>query len=245
MVKTRAIARIDIKNNHVIKGIQLEGLRKVGDPKKLIQKYYKGGIEEILLLDCVATLYGRNNLFQFLKEISTECFVPITIGGGIRNLVDVEQALDSGADKIYVNSQLVRNKSFIEEIIFNYGSQVLVAGIDAKKNGDDWKVLIDSGREETDLLIEDWVNFIVNKGVGEIMITSIDMEGCKNGFDIDLIKKVSKISKVPLIASGGCGSLAHINNLSRSIKIEGISFASALHYNLLEINQIKKALQND
>ena len=245
MTKTRAIARIDIKNDYVIKGIQLEGLRKVGDPKKLIQKYYYEGIEEILLLDCVATLYGRNNLFRFLKKISKECFVPITIGGGIRNLGDVKQALDSGADKIYVNSQLVRNKSFIQQIIVNYGSQVLVAGVDAKKNGEDWKVLIDSGREETDLLIEDWVNFLVNEGVGEIMITSIDMEGCKNGFDIELIKKVSKISKVPLIASGGCGSLTHIKDLISNVNIEGISFASVLHYSLLEINQIKKTLQND
>jgi cyclase len=245
MIKTRAIARLDIKNNNVIKGIQLEGLRKVGNPKELIQKYYRAGIEEIFLLDCVASLYGRNNLFQFIKQISEECFVPITLGGGIRSIRDVEDALDSGADKIYVNSQLVRNPSFIEEIIIKYGSQVLVAGIDAKKIGENWKVLIDSGREETGLLVEGWLKVLVDKGVGEIMVTSIDMEGCKKGFDIELVKEVSKLSNVPIIASGGCGSLTHVRKLINNVNVEGISFASVLHYNILEISQIKQILIND
>ena len=243
-MKTRSIARVDIKNEYVIKGIHLEGLRKVGNPKDLIQKYYKEGIKEIMIMDCVASLYGRNSLFDFLKEISNECFVPITIGGGLKTINDVELALHSGADKVYINSELVRNPSVISEIIKMYGSQVLVAGVDAKKISEtNWKVLIESGREETGLDALDWVAKLCEFGVGEIAITSIDSEGCKNGFDIELINKVSQISSVPIIVSGGCGNLTHIKDLVEKTYVEGVAFASVLHYNILNISDINKELE--
>ena len=201
--RSRSIARLDIKNDYVIKGIHLEGLRKVGIPRDLVEKYYDQGINEIFLNDCVASLYGRNNLFSLIKNISKSCFIPITVGGGIRNLNDVKEALNSGADKVYINSALVREPGLIQDIIKKYGSSTLVAGIDCKSvNNQRWKVLIENGREETGLDVKTWIRELCNYGVGEIVLTSIDREGTKKGFDLELVKMANEISKVPLIISG-------------------------------------------
>jgi cyclase len=238
--RTRSIARLDIKNDYVIKGIHLEGLRKVGKPKELVKHYYNEGINEIFLNDCVATLYGRNNLFFLIKEISKFCFIPITVGGGLRNIDDIKEALNSGADKVYVNSALVRNPKLINKIIENYGSSTLVAGVDCKYiNNQKWKVLIENGREETGLDVIEWVMKLCECGVGEIIITSIDKEGTKKGFDIELIKSIDKISTVPIIVSGGCGTINHILELNK-IGPEAVAFASVLHYDILKISDINE-----
>ena len=240
--KTRSIARLDIKNDYVIKGIHLEGLRKVGKPKELVKKYYEEGINEIFLNDCVASLYGRNNLFSLIKDISKFCFIPITVGGGIRNLEDVEDALNSGADKVYINSEIVKNPKLISKVIQKYGSSTLVVGIDCKlvepKN---WKVLIESGREETGLDAKEWIVKLSEYGVGEIVITSIDNEGTKKGFDIELVKMANEFSRVPIIISGGCGNLDHILEIN-NINPEAIAFASVLHYGIIDISTINNNL---
>lgn len=241
--RTRSIARLDIKNNHVIKGVHLEGLRKVGDPTSLVKKYYKQGIQEIFLNDCVASLYGRNNLFSLIKDISKFCFIPITVGGGIRKIQDVKKALDSGADKIYINSALVRDPNLISEVIKFYGSSTLVAGVDCKSiSPKSWKVLIENGREETGLKVEEWIRKLCEYGVGEIIITSIDKEGTKKGFDLDLIEYVNKLSTVPIVVSGGFGKIEHLKELNK-ISPEGVAIASALHYDLVTINEINKNLE--
>lgn len=238
----RSIARIDIKNDYVIKGIHLEGLRKVGNPKDFILKYYQDGINEIFLNDSVATLYGRNNLFELIKKISKFCFLPITLGGGIKNLSDVKEALNSGADRIYINSALVRNPELLNKIINIYGSSTIVAGVDCKQvNSNSWKVLIENGREETGLDVKDWINELCKYNVGEIMITSIDKEGTKKGFDYELIKMVNEITSVPFVISGGCGKLEHIFEV-KNYNPNGIAFASVLHYNILDINDINSIL---
>ena len=237
----RTIARIDIKNNHVIKGINLEGLRKIGDPEKIIKKYYNNKIDELLLLDSVASLYGRNNLFNFIKEITKEIFVPITLGGGIRSLKDIENSLNSGADKVAINSGALENPNFLTEAVNNFGESTIIVNIEAKKIGNDqWEPYKFCGREKTNIQINDWIKTIHDKGCGEILITSIDHEGTEKGFDIELINNIYESINKPLIVSGGCGKIEDIVEIKKNFENISIAIASALHYKNIEISEIKK-----
>ena len=235
----RTIARIDIKNDSVIKGINLEGLRKIGDPVKIAKEYYTGGIDELLIIDSVASLYGRNNLFDLIKNIANEIFVPITLGGGIRSLKDIENALNSGADKVAINSKALENPNFLNEATSNFGESTIIVNIEAKKiDVSSWEAYKFCGRERTNLNVNDWINTIQDKGCGEILLTSIDKEGTETGFDIDLIKNVYEIIKKPLIVSGGCGSLDDIKELKKKFKNASVALASVLHYKTLKISEI-------
>lgn len=239
----RTIARIDIKNNYVIKGINLEGLRKIGDPIDIVKQYYSDGIDELLIIDSVASLYGRNNLFDLIKNITKDIFVPITLGGGIRSLKDIENALNSGADKVAINSMALENPNFLSEAVSNFGESTILVNIEAKKILDNkWEPYKFCGREKTNLDVCDWINEIQKKGCGEILLTSIDNEGTETGFDIELIDSVENIIKKPLIVSGGCGSLKHIEKLNKKFQNVSIAIASVLHYKTLEISEIKKIL---
>jgi len=235
----RTIARIDIKNDSVIKGINLEGLRKIGDPVNIAKEYYASGIDELLIIDSVASLYGRNNLFDLIKKITNEIFVPITLGGGIRSLKDIENALNSGADKVAINSKALENPSFLNEATSNFGESTIVVNIEAKKITDNsWEPYKFCGRERTNYNLNDWINIIQDKGCGEILLTSIDKEGTETGFDIDLIKNVYEIIKKPLIVSGGCGSLDDIIEIRKKFKNVSVALASVLHYKTLKISEI-------
>ncbi len=239
----RIIARIDIKNNFVIKGINLEGLRKVGDPYELITKYYEQGINEIIIQDSVASLYGRNNLFDFIKEITKEIFIPITLGGGIRSLSDIEKALKSGADKVAINSKALEDPNFIKEASNEFGSSTIVASVETKKINDNfWEPYKFCGRERTNINVAEWIKTIQQNGCGEILLTSIDNEGTKKGFDLEMIDSVYKIIDRPIIISGGCGSLNHFKEVYRKYKDEAIAIASVLHYKILEIDDIKSII---
>ena len=239
----RTIARIDIKNNYVIKGINLEGLRKIGDPINIVKNYYSNGIDELLIIDSVASLYGRNNLFDLIKNITEDIFVPITLGGGIRSLKDIENALNSGADKVAINSMALENPDFLKEAVSNFGESTILVNIEAKKISDGkWEPYKFCGREKTNLDVNNWINEIQSKGCGEILLTSIDKEGTETGFDIELIESVEKIIKKPLIASGGCGSLEHIEKLKIKFRNISVAVASVLHYKTLKISEIKKIL---
>ena len=235
----RTIARIDIKNDSVIKGINLEGLRKIGDPVKIAKEYYTSGIDELLIIDSVASLYGRNNLFDLIKKIANEIFVPITLGGGIRSLKDIENALNSGADKVAINSKALENPNFLKEATSNFGESTITVNIEAKKiDESSWEAYKFCGRERTNLNVNDWINTIQDRGCGEILLTSIDKEGTETGFDIDLIKNVYEIIKKPLIISGGCGSLDDIKKVSKKFKNVSVALASVLHYKNLKISEI-------
>ena len=235
----RTIARIDIKNDSVIKGINLEGLRKIGDPVKIAKEYYTSGIDELLIIDSVASLYGRNNLFDLIKNIANEIFVPITLGGGIRSLKDIENALNSGADKVAINSKALENPNFLNEATSNFGESTIIVNIEAKKiNVSSWEAYKFCGRERTNLNVNDWINTIQDKGCGEILLTSIDKEGTETGFDIDLIKNVYEIIKKPLIVSGGCGGLDDIKEVRKKFKNVSVALASVLHYKTLKISEI-------
>ena len=236
----RQIARIDIKNEWVIKGIHLEGLRKVGNPNELAKAYYSDGVHEIVFMDAVASLYDRNNLFDVIERASRDVFVPIALGGGIRTLTDVSTALEAGADKVIVNTAAVRNIGFVIEIANKFGSQCIVGSIEAKKTDSGWEAYIDNGREPTGLNVLDWAKQLEQAGIGELLVTSVDQEGTKRGFDVALIKALHTAVRCPIIVSGGYGKTAHLEALLKETVPSGVAYASALHYNLQTVSEIKQ-----
>lgn len=237
----RLIARLDIKNEYVIKGIHLEGLRKVGDPNELARAYYEQGIDEIVFMDAVASLYDRNNLFHIIEAACRDVFVPIAVGGGLRTVEDVSNALGAGADKVVINTGAVRNIRLIEEIAHRFGSQCLVGSIEAKKRDSGWKVYIDNGREPTNLEVIDWARTLQEAGVGEILLTSVDQEGTGRGFDVELVKQVNAAVSRPLIVSGGYGKPAHLDTLLANTQPSAVAFASVLHYQRACVDDLRQA----
>ena len=240
----RIIARLDIKNNFLIKPIQLEGLRKVGDPNDFAQKYYNDGIDEILYLDNVASLYKRSHISSIIKKTTRNVFVPLTVGGGIKNLNHVRDILKNGADKISINSYAVNNARILREISREFGSQCLVLSIEAKKISDyKWEVYINNGREKTNLDVVEWVKQAQDFGIGELILTSIDRDGTMSGFDIPLIEAVSKECYVPLIISGGFSKIEDIVEVSKFSDLSGVAIGSALHFEKFLVNNIKQELK--
>ena len=237
----RIISRLDIKNEFVIKGINLEGLRKIGDPIEIARQYYLNGIDEIILIDAVASLYGRNNLFEIVKRTTENLFIPITLGGGIKSLEDIDKALNSGADKIAINSAGIDNPSFIKEAVNNFGASTITIYIEAKKiQSGIWEAYKYYGREKTGISVMDWLEEVQNMGCGEILLTSVDHEGTLEGFDLELISKIKNKIKVPLIFSGGFGKIEHLNEALKLTKNISFAIASAFHYKKVDIKKIIK-----
>jgi cyclase len=237
---TRIIARLDTKNGLVIKGIQFDGQRKIGDPVELAYNYYIQGADEIIFLDSVATLYGNKALFEIISVACKSIFIPITMGGGINTVNDVSLALKAGADKVAINSSLVKRPELIKEITSRYGSQCLVGSIEAKKIGSSsWFVYVNNGRDSTGIDVVKWASHLELMGVGELLITSVDRDGTRRGMDIDLIEAVRSAVNIPVTASGGIGALDDIKVLFKTTSVEGLAIASALHYKKLTINEVK------
>ena len=237
----RVIARLDIKNEWVIKGIHLEGLRKVGKPNDMALSYYDAGIDEIVFMDAVASLYDRNNLFGIIEQACRKVFVPITIGGGLRSVEDVSRALGAGADKVVINTGAVRRLGLVEDIANSFGSQCLIGSIEAKRMpGGRWEVYIENGREPTGLDVVEWANRLEGAGIGEILLTSIDQEGTGQGFDVDLVETVQNATSRPIIVSGGYGKPDHIDQLFQSVVPSAIAFASTLHYERATVDDLRK-----
>lgn len=244
MKNLRIIARLDIKNNFLIKGIQLEGLRKIGDPEVYALKYFDEGIDEILLLDAVASYYDRNSLSETIDRITKNIFIPITVGGGIRKLEDIDMILKNGADKVAINTAAVRNLDFITQASRIYGSQSIVGSVVAKYNGNMWEVYVENGREPTGLNCFEWIQQLQLAGVGELLLTSLDRDGTRKGFDLELYEQAVKYSQVPIIASGGAGNLIDCENLLLSSNLDGIALASAFHYDKINIMDLKNSLHS-
>ena len=237
----RLIARLDIKAPFLVKGIQLEGLRKLGDPNHFALKYYNEGIDEIFYIDIVASLYNRNSLTDIISKTTNEIFVPITVGGGLRSLLDVENVLRAGADKVSINTAAIKDPNIIDSIAKRFGSSCVALSIEAKKKDEEnWEAYYDNGREHSGLSVIDWAKEGQERGAGEILITSVDRDGTKQGFDIDLAHNVSDKIKVPLIISGGLGKLEHITDLAAVSNLGGIAIGSSLHYSNLSVNDIRK-----
>lgn len=236
----RIIARLDIKNNYLIKGINLEGLRKIGSPSDYATNYYDQGIDEIIYIDSVASLYSRKFIFDILEHASKNIFIPISVGGGISSAKSAKEILRSGADKICVNTHAVKRPNLIKEISSEIGSQSLVSYIESKKVSDTkWEVYTNNGREKTGKNILEWIDEVQYLGAGEILLTSVDHEGTKKGFDIELIENVANKVKVPLIINGGFGKLEHTKILTNYHNINALCISSVLHYNNLRVETIK------
>lgn len=235
----RIIPRLDIKNNFIIKGINLEGLRKVGNPGEFLEKYYKQGAHEICLIDAVASLYGRNNLFNIVKNASKNIFIPLTLGGGLRNLKDIDLALKSGADKVAINSSATENPKFIKEAAKKFGSSTIVVYIEAKKRKEKrWEAYKYFGREPTGLNVKDWIQKVQDLGCGEILLTSIDCEGMNQGMDYPLLDEIIECINVPLIFSGGFNGKEDLNRIKKNYTNVSLSMSSILHYNKLKIKDL-------
>ena len=242
----RIIPRLDIKGQNLIKGIHLEGLRVMGEPNEHAKRYYKQGADELIYMDCVASLYGRNNLSSLLKNATYEVFIPITVGGGIRSLKDANNLLRSGADKVAINTEAIKNPNLISEVAERFGSQCMELSIEAKKvDPFRWEAYTNNGREHTGKDVIEWVSRGVELGAGEILLTSVDFEGTCKGYDIDLIKTVSNEVSVPIIASGGLGKLEDILEAVITGNADAISMANVLHYKHFSVHDIRKfALDN-
>ena len=246
MRNIRLIARLDIKAPNLVKGIQLEGLRKLGDPNIFAKKYYQDGIDEIYFEDIVASLYERNSLVEIIKRTTENVFVPITVGGGLRNIDDISSALRAGADKVSINTAAIKNPEIIKKAAKRFGSQSIVLSIQAKKNSNSWEAYFDNGREHSGIDAVDWASRGEELGAGELLVTSVDKEGMAKGFDHELIKEISSNVSIPVIASGGMGKLEHLSDVVKIGKADAVAMAHVLHYEHLSIKQIREyALEND
>lgn len=242
MSSTRLIARLDVKAPNLIKGIHLEGLRKVGNPSEYALKYYKAGIDEIIYMDIVASLYGRNSLSDVVTVTTENVFIPITVGGGIRSVKDVETMMRCGADKVAVNTAATRNPELIREIANQFGSQCMVLSIEAKQSSAGrWEVYTDNGREHTGLDVVEWAKQAVTLGAGEVLLTSIDREGTRRGFDVALTRAVSDVVPVPVIASGGMGEPRHLVEVVADGHADAVAMADILHYGRMPFSEIRSA----
>jgi cyclase len=242
MTAVRLIARMDIKATWLIKGVNLEGLRKIGHPAEYARAYYKAGMDEILYMDIVASLYGRNSLGDIVRKTTEEVFIPITVGGGIRSLKDVDNMMRCGADKVAINTAAVRRPELITEIANDFGSQCIVLSVEAKQNGaGKWEAYTDNGREHTGLDVVEWVRRAVDLGAGEVLLTSVDREGTRKGFDLALTTAVSKSVTVPVIASGGMGNPQHLVDVIRNSQADAVAMADVLHYKRMPIEDIRSA----
>ncbi len=239
----RLISRLDIKGPNVIKGIHLEGLRVVGQPGPIARRYYEEGVDEIIYMDTVASLYGRNNILGVVEEAARDIFVPLTVGGGIRQSDDIVAALRSGADKVAINTAAIARPDFIDEAARIFGSQCIVLSVEAKQRAPgQWEALTDNGRERTDVDVLDWVVEAEQRGAGEILITSVDREGTRKGFDHDLFRAVRARVEIPVIGCGGAAAPDHIAAAVRDDGLDAIACASLFHYDLSSLPALRAAL---
>jgi len=240
----RLIARLDIKGPNLIKGIHLEGLRVVGDPQDFARRYYEAGADELVYMDIVASLYGRNSLTDIIKRAAQDIFIPMTVGGGVRSVDDAKMLLRAGADKVAVNTAATLRPELITEISRRFGSQCMVLSIEAKRVGENkWEAYADNGRERTGLDVLEWAIRGCELGAGEILLTSVDQEGTRKGFDVDLVKAVAGAVPIPVIASGGMGSPEHLVRVVQEGKADAVAMADVIHYNRFSLAQIREAAQ--
>lgn len=243
--QVRVISRLDIKAPNLIKGIRLEGLRVMGDPQSFACDYYAQGVDEILYMDVVASLYERSSLHDVIRHAVERVFIPITVGGGIRSLQDATEILSQGADKIAMNTAAVKQPELIRQIARQTGSQAVVLSVECKREKQGWQVYTDNGREKTGRDVLEWVSQAQELGVGEILLTSVDREGTRQGFDIELLQAVSDKVNLPIVASGGFGELIHASEAAAVKNVTAIAVADGLHYKRFSVTQIKQQLSDD
>ena len=239
----RIIPCLDVKNGRVVKGVKFKNLQDSGDPVDLARYYNENGADELVFLDISATLEGRKSILNTIRSVAEEVFIPLTVGGGIRTIEDMTVIIKAGAEKVSINSAAITDPTLITKGALKFGSQCIVVAIDAKRKGESWEVYSHSGTKPTGLDVLEWVKTVVNKGAGELLVTSMDKDGTNSGYDLDLIRTITGIVSIPVIASGGAGNKEHfleaINNGA-----EAVLAASLFHFNILRIQDLK-AFLND
>ncbi len=234
MMNHRIIARLDIKGPNLVKGIHFEGLRVLGKPEFFARHYYEAGADELIYMDAVASLYGRNSLLQIVERTSKEIFIPLTVGGGLRTLEDIQAVLRAGADKVSLNTAAIANPNLVREASRRFGSSTILVSIEAIRRPDGtYEAYVNYGRDKTGVDAFDWACQAVDLGAGELMITAIQREGTRKGFDLELTRKIAESVPVPVIASGGAGNVEHIREVLSKGKADAVSLASILHYQLI------------
>jgi len=242
MLKNRIIPCLDVKNGRVVKGINFVDLQDAGDPVEQAKIYSDGGADEICFLDITASNENRNTIYDVVERTSKKCFVPLTVGGGVRNVDDISKLLNCGADKVSINTAAVQNSNVIVESSKRFGSQCIVVAIDAKKNKDKWEIFTHGGRNSTGLDAIEFAKKMENCGAGELLVTSMDRDGTKIGYDIDLMFNISSKVNIPIIASGGVGNLDHLVDGIKLGKASVVLAASIFHYGTYSVKDAKEYL---
>jgi len=241
--KIRLIGKIDVKGTNVIKGIHMEGLRVVGKPQEMCRRYANDGIDELIFIDLVASLYERSYFLDLINEVSQEIFVPLVVGGGVRSIDDFRTLLRAGADKVAINTQAIKTPGFLHDAALVFGSQCVVLSIAAKRQRDGrWEAWCEHARQPTGLDVIEWAKKAVDLGAGEILVTSIDMDGIMRGMDIELFRTLSESVSVPVIAASGVGTVNHIVECVRQTQVSAIALGSILHFNHETVQGIKSGL---
>jgi cyclase len=241
MLKNRIIPCLDVKNGRVVKGINFVDLKDAGDPVEQAKIYSDGGADEICFLDITASNENRDTIYDVVKETSKKCFVPLTVGGGVRSVDDINKLLNCGADKVSINTAAVQNPIVVEESSKKFGSQCIVVAIDAKKKGDTWEIFTHGGRKETGINAIEFALKMEKRGAGELLVTSMDKDGTQSGYDIELMKTISESVNIPVIASGGVGTLDHLVDGIKS-GASAVLAASIFHYGTYSVNEAKQYL---
>jgi len=245
MISKRIIPCLDVKDGRVVKGVQFLNLKDAGDPVEIAKKYSIEGADEITFLDITASHENRNTMIDVVKRTASEVFVPLTVGGGVRTLDDVRNLLLAGADKIAINTAAVKNPQFVKDAAEKFGSQCIVVAIDARsKSDDEWEVYTHGGREPTGIDAVEWAGTMESLGAGEILLTSMDKDGTKDGYDLKLTKAVSRKVKIPVIASGGAGNIEHLYDGIEEGEADAVLVASIFHYGEYTISETKEYLKN-
>lgn len=237
----RIIPCLDTKDGKVVKGTNFVGLRELGDPVELAKKYSNEGADELVVLDISATTEGRETVIDVIQNVSQNINIPLIIGGGISSLEDIQRVLDAGASKVGINSAAVKNPQLIKEAAEKFGSDCIIVAVDAQKNGDSWNVVTHGGSKDTGIDVVEWSKEVESLGAGEILLTSVDTDGVKDGFDIPLTKAVAEAVQIPVIASGGVGTLEHFVDVFKETKVGAALAASVFHENTFSVKDVKKA----
>lgn len=245
MLAKRIIPCLDIKDGRTVKGVNFEDLRDAGDPVELARRYSEEGADELVFLDITATKQKRKTLVDLVSRIAREIDIPFTVGGGIRTVEEIEALLHAGADKISLNSAIVKDPDLINRASDAFGSQCIVAAVDAKRKGDSWSVFIKGGSEDTGIDALEWITEVEKRGAGEILLTSMDRDGTKEGFDIELLKKVNDRVHIPVIASGGAGDISHCIEAIKQGGADAVLAASIFHFQEVEIKELKESFADE
>lgn len=243
-MKTRMIARLDVKMEHLIKGVRMEGWRKMGDPVARAVKYYEDGIDELIYMDVVASLYDRNNLSDIVRNVASQVFIPITVGGGVRSLEHVHNLLAVGADKVAINTAATVDPTLLQRVSDTYGSQATVLSIEAQRQPDgSWEAMTDNGRNHTGRDAVKWAVEGAENGAGEILITSIDQDGTTLGMEKSLIDQVTRAVDIPVIACGGVGKVSHVVEVLKNTPVSAVAMAKVLHTDRFALADLRAACQ--